>query len=93
MGGSVAAGSHLTKTSARVAVNTSPEPVSNWILSLGEDVFVVALGYLALAYPVAALTVVGVLVVMILVFGGAIMRAAWRRLFRRSVAADPPSVA
>ena len=51
-------GSHLTKTSTRAVANTSPEPFSNWFLSLGEDLFVVGLGYLALQYPVAALVVV-----------------------------------
>jgi len=44
LGGTVAAGSHLTKTSTRAVANTSPEPLSNWFLSLGEDVFVVFLG-------------------------------------------------
>ena len=92
LGGSVAAGSHLTKTGARVAVNTSPEPVSNWILSLGEDLFVVGLGYLALAYPVAALSVVGVAIVLIGLTFGAIVRLAMRRLFKRSPRADPMSV-
>ena len=33
MGGTVAASSHLTKTSTRAIANTSPEPMSNWILS------------------------------------------------------------
>src|SRR5262249_12991380 len=47
LGGAVAAGSHLTKTGTRMTANLSPEPFSNWILSFGEDGFVVALGYLA----------------------------------------------
>ena len=34
--------------------NASPEPFSNWFLSVGEDVFAVSLGYLALQYPTAA---------------------------------------
>jgi hypothetical protein len=42
LGGTVAAGSHLTKTSTRAAANASPEPFSNWILSVAEDLFVVA---------------------------------------------------
>ena len=61
LGGTVAAGSHLTKTSTRAVANTSPEPVSNWALSVAEDVFVVGLGYLALEHPIAALVVAGVL--------------------------------
>ena len=44
LGGTIAAGSHLTKTSTRAVANTSPEPFSNWMLSIGEDLFVVGLG-------------------------------------------------
>lgn len=84
LGGAVAAGSHLTKTSTRAAVNTSPEPFSNWILSLGEDLFVVGLGYLALTHPIAALVVAGVLLTLILVFAAVIIRTV-RRWFARRV--------
>ena len=41
LGGTLAAGTHFTKAGTRAAANTSPEPFSNWILSLAEDVFVV----------------------------------------------------
>src|SRR5215204_163104 len=78
MGGAVAAGSHLTKTSTRAAANTSPEPFSNWILSIGEDLFVVGLGYLALQYPLAALAVASVLLVLIIVFAAVIIRTVHR---------------
>ena len=57
LGGAVAASSHLTKASTRAVANTSPEPFSNWALSLAEDVFAFGLGYLALTHPVAALGV------------------------------------
>ncbi len=89
LGGSVAASSHLTKAGARAMVNTSPEPVSNLVLSLGEDLLVVGLGFLALGYPVAALVVAGLLLAAILAFFGVIARLAWRRLFRRPLRADP----
>ena len=84
LGGSIAAGTHLTKAGARVAVNASPEPVSNWTVSLAEDVFVVGLGYLALVHPGVALVVVSVFLVLIAVFMGVIVKLAWRRLFGRS---------
>jgi uncharacterized protein DUF4126 len=79
VGGTVAAGSHLTKTSTRAAANASPEPFSNWILSIGEDLFVVGLGYLALKHPIAALAVAGTLLVLIVVFAAVIIRKvrAW----------------
>ena len=84
LGGGVAAGTHLTKTSSRAAVNASPEPFSNWLLSLGEDLFVVGLGFLALKYPVAALVVAGTLLVLIVVFAAVIIRTV-RRWFARRV--------
>src|SRR5918995_3151833 len=43
LGGTLAAGSHFTKAGTRVAANTSPEPFSNWALSIAEDLFVVGL--------------------------------------------------
>jgi len=82
LGGAVAASSHLTKTSTRAAANTSPEPFSNWILSLGEDVFAVGLGYTALKYPVLALVVAVVVLVLIAIFAVVIVRTV-RRWFRR----------
>ena len=82
LGGTVAAGSHLTKTSTRAVANASPEPFSNWFLSLGEDVFVVALGYLAMTHPVAAFVVVLVVLALIAFFAVTIIRSV-RRWFRR----------
>jgi hypothetical protein len=86
LGGTVAAGSHLTKTSTRAVANTSPEPVSNWALSVAEDVFVVGLGYLALEHPIAALVVAAVLLVLIVVFAAVIIRTVKRWFWRRRVA-------
>lgn len=83
LGGAVAAGSHLTKTSTRAAANTSPEPFSNWALSLGEDAFVVGLAYLALQYPVAAMLVVIVALAFIILFAAIILRMV-RRWFARA---------
>lgn len=40
MGGTMAGASHLTKFSARALINTSPEPFSNWVASISEDVLV-----------------------------------------------------
>jgi hypothetical protein len=90
LGGTIAAGSHLTKTSTRAAVNTSPEPVSNWVLSIGEDLFVVGLGYLALQYPVAALVVAVVLIALIAVFLAVIVRTVRRWFGRRRAGPAAP---
>ena len=66
-GGAIAAGSHLTKASTRVAANASPEPFSNWILSVTEDLFVLGLGLLALKYPLAALVITILIIAMIVI--------------------------
>ena len=66
LGGTLAAGTHLTKAGTRAAANTSPEPFSNWILSLAEDVFVIGLSTLALKYPIAAALVVILAVVLMI---------------------------
>ena len=87
LGGGIAAGSHLTKTSTRAAANTSPEPFSNWALSISEDLFVVGLGYLAFQYPEAALVVVVVLLLLIVAFAAVIARAVRRWFGRRRVVA------
>jgi len=62
LGGTLAAGSHFTKAGTRMVINASPEPVSNWVASLGEDLLSGALIYLALAHPLVALAVVALLV-------------------------------
>ena len=84
LGGTVAAGSHFTKASTRVAVNASPEPFSNWALSFFGDAFVLGLGLLALKYPAAAF-VVTVLILLAIVLA---LRWILRKLrgFGRSLA-------
>jgi hypothetical protein len=86
LGGALAAGTHLTKAGTRAAANTSPEPFSNWILSLTEDAFVVSLGFVALKYPLIAAAVVGVGVVLMVIFAAWIARAVRRRWGRRALA-------
>jgi hypothetical protein len=55
LGGTVAASAHVTKASTRVAVNASPEPFSNWILSFLGDGFVIGLAVITLKFPLIAL--------------------------------------
>jgi len=57
LAGGVALASHGTKASARAAVNVSPEPFSNWALSLGEDVLAVWLTWMATVHPQAAIII------------------------------------
>ena len=79
LGGTLAAGSHFSKAGTRAAANTSPEPFSNWILSLGEDAFVITLGVIALKYPVIAILVVLLSVLFIVLFAAVLIRAIRRR--------------
>ncbi len=92
MGGGTALAAHLTKTGTRVAVNTSPEPVSNVIVSLLEDVAVFVVTVLAFIAPwlaaalALALLIMGILVV--LVFWRIIAR--YRRSRQRRRAPEEP---
>jgi hypothetical protein len=74
LGGSLAAGSHITKATSRAVINTSPEPFSNWAASFGEDVGVGGLLWLAILHPLVA----GVVVLLLIVLAILLLRHAWR---------------
>jgi hypothetical protein len=63
LGGGLAASTHATKSGARVLINTSPEPLTNWIASLGEDAAVIVGLWTALHYP---LVFIGFIIIFIL---------------------------
>lgn len=52
MGGAMAAGSHATKAGTRVLINTSPEPFSNWLASVGEDIAVIGGVWACINHPI-----------------------------------------
>ncbi|MEI6708778.1 MAG: DUF4126 domain-containing protein [Methylococcales bacterium] len=64
LGGSMAAGSHVTKAGTRVLINTSPEPFTNWFASVTEDVMVVTGVWSCINHP--ALFLVGLAVFIVL---------------------------
>src|SRR5690606_13065490 len=78
LGGTAALGMHLLKSGTRAAINSSPEPVSNWVASTGEDI--TALGVLALvfAHPWLALG----LLLLVMLTGAAIVWLVMRWLWR-----------
>jgi hypothetical protein len=82
IGGALAASTHFSKSGTRVLANASPEPFTNWFLSIAEDLFVVGLGALALKYPAAAAVVVIVCVALIIGKSAWIVRALKRRFGR-----------
>ena len=57
-GGTVALAAHGTKASVRLAINASPEPVSNWVSSIGEDLAVLGGLWLMFNHPTLMLTLV-----------------------------------
>jgi hypothetical protein len=82
LAGGVALTSHGTKASARAAVNTTPEPLSNWALSFGEDVLAVWLTWMATAHPLATTFIVVVLVALSIFLLFHLFRFARRALQR-----------
>jgi hypothetical protein len=86
LAGGVALTSHGTKASARAAANASPEPLSNWTLSLGEDVLAVWLTWMATVHPRATIVVV-VLLIALAVFLLFHLFRFLRRALRRLLAA------
>ncbi|MCF3629744.1 DUF4126 domain-containing protein [Thalassospiraceae bacterium LMO-SO8] len=65
-GGMIAAGTHAAKAGARAVINTSPEPFSNWGMSLFEDVLVFGGLALALFNPVAFLIGLGLFALLVI---------------------------
>lgn len=82
IGGTLAFGSHATKTTTRAAVNTSPEPVSNLVVSSAEDVYAVGSAFAAAFAPILILIIVAIGVVISLFMLPRMIKFA-RRIFSR----------
>lgn len=82
IGGALAAGSHLTKASSRILINTSPEPVTNSAVSLTEDAVVVAGIWTALNHPLAFCILLAFLVAAMIWLLPKLWRSLWG-LWRR----------
>jgi hypothetical protein len=83
-GGFLAFQSHGTKASVRLTANTSPEPFSNWALSLVEDALAFGLVWLAAQHPYLAIALAGAIAVGLFFLLRMIFRAIgklWQRLF------------
>jgi uncharacterized protein DUF4126 len=81
VGGSTALASHTVKAGTRMAINTSPEPFSNVIMSFAEDLGVAGIVSFAMFHPRAAAVVAGALLLSGLVVLGFLVSAI--RRFRR----------
>jgi len=90
----VAGISHTAKTSARVAVSASPEPVSNAVLSTLEDIAAAGVTWLATVHPyLSAGIVVAALVMMVLLVRKIVagVRGVWAKLRGRAPAVQESS--
>lgn len=85
LGGGLAFSSHGTKAAVRIGANVSPEPVSNWILSIVEDVIAFIGTLLAVFAPVIIAIVLVVFVIFFLWFFPKVIRRL-RRMFRSTAA-------
>ncbi len=66
LGGSITAGSHFLKTGSRAAINTSPEPVSNWLASFTEDALVLSGLWLAFQHPLVFLLLLALFMLLVI---------------------------
>jgi len=92
IGGLITSGTHLAKSGSRAAINTSPEPFTNWTASATEDGLVLGGLWLAIAHPLgflAALVVFLALVIWLLPKVSRYIARIFRMLARRGDAVLP----
>jgi hypothetical protein len=86
LGGTITAGTHLTKAGGRALINTSPEPFTNWGASFTEDALVLGGIWFAFSHPYAFLAALAVFITLVIW----LLPKLWRgiravfRVFRRS---------
>ena len=96
LGGGLAAGTHATKAGTRVLINTSPEPFSNWLASVSEDIAVIGGVWACINHPVLFLIALALFIALMIwllprIWGG--VKKVFRRLinlFHREP--SPPSL-
>ncbi len=86
VGGTTALASHLVKAGSRLAINASPEPFTNIVTSVAEDVAVLGVVWFAIEHPRAAAAIAAVLLaagLVLLYFVAKLVRRGWRRYRNR----------
>jgi hypothetical protein len=94
VGGSLAATAHATKATTRAAVNTSPEPFSNILVSFAEEGLVIFMLWLATEHPVLfgiVLLIVLVLSVLLVMMLYKFLKMVFARL-RKLFGAEPAPI-
>lgn len=66
IGGTITAGTHFTKAGGRLAINTSPEPVSNWLASFSEEAAVLGGLWIAFQHPAVFLVLLAFFVLIMI---------------------------
>lgn len=92
MGGSVALAAHGTKASMRLAINTSPEPFSNWAASVAEDVAAFVGVWAAFQHPYLMLALVLAFLALVIYLLPKILRGL-RSLFQKLFGSRQPPLA
>ncbi len=92
VGGLITSGTHLAKSGGRAAINTSPEPFTNWTASAGEDGLVLGVLFLAIQHPLVLLVALAAFLLLLAWLLPKLLRflgRMWRRLHGRDTAALP----
>ena len=76
LGGGLGLATHVTRLGLRVAVDTSPEPVTNGLLNIAELSVLATLSYLVWHHPIITL----VIALGLLVLTAMLVRIVWRAL-------------
>ena len=83
LGGTIAGGTHLAKMGTRAAINTSPEPFSNWTMSFSEDGILLGGLWLVFQHPLVFLVLLAAFLVLLIWLVPKLFRflaGIWRRL-------------
>jgi len=89
VGGLITSGTHLAKSGSRAAINTSPEPFTNWTASASEDGLVLGGLWLAIAHPFAFLVALVLFLCLIAWLLPKVLRYV-ARIFRRLAPSPSP---
>ncbi len=91
LGGTITAGTHFMKAGSRAAINTSPEPVSNWAASFTEDAMVLGGLWLAIQHPIIFLALLLLFVLLAIWIVPKLFRLALAMLRKLKTWIAPPS--
>lgn len=93
LGGTITAGTHFAKAGGRAAINTSPEPFSNWVASFTEDAMVLGGIWVALNHPAVFISALVLFLAFASWFVFVFARFVRRRLVRPGAAPQPATQA